>query len=147
MRPSCSRTSFRRVPYWVRSQRTPGYVEVGPIEFHLPRSLMVGQDGRINLCDRESSRIQAFSQEGEYITMWTDMNRSLNATQDREGIFYIREFAESRTPPQTSVLDGEGNVPVRWPSRSPHGSWADTHRNICLALIAEHSIDKCIRQG
>ena len=45
----------------------------GPNEFHLPHSLVVGHDGRIYLCDRENSRIQVFSAEGEYITMWTDM--------------------------------------------------------------------------
>ena len=47
----------------------------GPNQFHLPHSLIVGQDGRIYLCDRENSRVQVFSPDGEYITMWTDMQR------------------------------------------------------------------------
>ena len=63
-----------------------------------------------------------FSQEGEYITMWTDMNRPL-------------------------VLDGEGSVLARWPSRSAHGSWVDAHGDIYLALTAEQSVDKYIRQS
>ena len=119
----------------------------GPNEFHLPHSLMVGQDSRIYLCDRENSRIQVFSQEGEYITMWTDMNRPSDISQDSEGIFYISERAENGTPPQISVLDGEGNVLARWPSRSAHGSWVDAHGDIYLALTAEQSVDKYIRQG
>ncbi len=119
----------------------------GPNEFHLPHSLMVGQDGRIYLCDRENSRIQVFSQDGEYIAMWTDMNRPLDISQDNEGIFYISERAENGTPPQISVLDGEGNVLARWPSRSAHGSWVDAHGDIYLALTAEQSVDKYIRQG
>ena len=120
----------------------------GPNEFHLPHSLIVGQDGRIYLCDRENSRIQIFSAEGEYITMWTDMQRPLDISQDRDGNFVISErVREDGGPAQMSVLDGEGNVLARWPSRSAHGSWVDAHGDIYLALTAEKSIDKYVRQG
>lgn len=119
----------------------------GPNEFHLPHSLVVGQDGRIYLCDRENSRIQVFSAEGEYITMWTDMQRPLDISQDLEGNFVISErVREGGGPAQMSVLDGEGNVLARWPSRSAHGSWVDAHGDIYLALTAEKSIDKYVRQ-
>ena len=119
----------------------------GPNEFHLPHSLVVGQDGRIYLCDRENSRIQVFSAEGEYITMWTDMQRPLDISQDPEGNFVISErVREDGGPAQMSVLDGEGNVLARWPSRSAHGSWVDAHGDIYLALTAEKSIDKYVRQ-
>ena len=118
----------------------------GPNEFHLPHSLVVGHDGRIYLCDRENSRIQVFSAEGEYITMWTDMQRPLDISQDREGNFVISErVREDGGPAQMSVLDGEGNVLARWPSRSAHGSWVDAHGDMYLALTAEKSIDKYVR--
>ena len=68
-------------------------------------------------------------------------------SQDSEGIFYISERAENGTPPQISVLDGEGSVLARWPSRSAHGSWVDAHGDIYLALTAEQSVDKYIRQS
>jgi len=120
----------------------------GPNEFHLPHSLVVGQDGRIYLCDRENSRIQVFSAEGEYITMWTDMQRPLDISQDRDGNFVISErVTVEGGPAQMSVLDGEGNVLARWPSRSAHGSWVDAHGDIYLALTAEKSIDKYVRQS
>ena len=119
----------------------------GPNEFHLPHSLIVGQDGRIYLCDRENSRIQIFTADGQYVSMWTDMNRPLDISQDTDGIFYISERPENGTPPQVSVLDGEGKVLARWPSRSAHGSWVDAHGDIYLALTAEQSVDKYVRQG
>ena len=120
----------------------------GPNEFHLPHSLIVGQDGRIYLCDRENSRIQIFSADGEYITMWTNMQRPLDISQDQDGNFVISErVTEDGGPAQMSVLDGEGNVLARWPSRSAHGSWVDAHGDIYLALTAERSIDKYVRQG
>ena len=119
----------------------------GPNEFHLPHSLIVGQDGRIYLCDRENSRIQVFSAAGEYITMWTDMQRPLDISQDREGNFVISErVTPDGGPAQMSVLDGEGKVLARWPSRSAHGSWVDAHGDIYLALTAEKSIDKYVRE-
>jgi DNA-binding beta-propeller fold protein YncE len=117
----------------------------GPNEFHLPHSLIVGQDGRIYLCDRENSRVQVFSPDGEYITMWTDMNRPLDISQDSEGIFYTSERPEDNKPPQMSVLDGEGKVLERFPSRSAHGSWVDTHGDLYLALTSEKSVDKYVR--
>jgi DNA-binding beta-propeller fold protein YncE len=117
----------------------------GPNEFHLPHSLIVGQDGRIYLCDRENSRVQVFSPDGEYITMWTDMNRPLDISQDSEGIFYTSERPEDNKPPQMSVLDGEGKVLERFPSRSAHGSWVDAHGDLYLALTSEKSVDKYVR--
>ena len=129
----------------ISSWGEPG--KAGPNQFHLPHSLIVGQDGRIYLCDRENSRIQIFTADGQYVTMWTDMNRPLDISQDRDGVFYISERPENGVPPQISVLDGEGTVLARWPSRSAHGSWVDAHGDIYLALTAEQSVDKYVRQG
>ena len=87
----------------------------GPNQFHLPHSLIVGQDGRIYLCDRENSRVQVFSPEGEYITMWTDMQRPLDISQDSEGIFYTSERPKIRqaAPDQRAGRRGQraGAVP------------------------------------
>ena len=119
----------------------------GPGEFHLPHSLIVGQDGRVFLCDRENSRVQVFSPEGEYITMWTDMQRPLDISQDSEGIFYTSERPDDNHPPQMSVLDGDGKVLERFPCRSAHGSWVDAHGDLYLALTSEKSVDKYVRVG
>jgi DNA-binding beta-propeller fold protein YncE len=117
----------------------------GPNEMHLPHSLIVGQDGRVYVCDRENSRIQIFNGEGKYIDMWTDMQRPLDISQDKDGMFVISERPEEGKPPQISVLDPEGKVLARWPSRSAHGSWVDAHGDIYLALTSEKSIDKYVR--
>ena len=117
----------------------------GANQFHLPHSLIVGQDGRVYLCDRENSRIQVFTAQGEFVEMWTDMQRPLDISQDRDGVFYISERPENGKPPQVSVLGQEGNVLARWPSRAGHGSWVDAHGDIYLALTAERSIDKYLR--
>ena len=117
----------------------------GPNQLHLPHSLIVGDDGRVYVCDRENSRIQVFDEEGQFITMWTDMQRPLDISMDTEGVFYISERPEDDKPPQISVLDREGKVLARWPSRSAHGSWVDAHGDIYLALTSEKSVDKYVR--
>ena len=117
----------------------------GPNQMHLPHSLIVGQDGRVYVCDRENSRVQVFDEEGSYITMWTDMQRPLDISQDKDGIFYISERPEDDKPPQISVLDREGKVLARWRSRSAHGSWVDANGDIYLALTSEKSVDKYVR--
>ena len=38
------------------------------------------------------------------------MNRPLDISRDSKGIFYVSERAGNGTPPQISVLDGDGNV-------------------------------------
>ena len=119
----------------------------GANQFHLPHSLIVGQDGRVYVCDRENSRVQVFSADGQFITMWTDMQRPLDISQDKDGIFYTSERPEDGKPPQMSVLDSEGNVLARFASRSAHGSWVDAHGDLYLALTSEKSIDKYVRVG
>jgi len=105
----------------------------------LSHSLVVGQDGRIYLCDRENRRIQVFCAEGEYITMWTDMQRPLDISQDLEGKLVISErVREDGGPAQMSVLDGEGNVLARWLSRLAYDSWGGRpRRHILGSYIGE----------
>ena len=122
----------------------PGKSE--PNQFHLPHSILVGQDGHVYVCDRENSRIQVFSPGGQYITMWTDMHRPLDIAVNKDGIFYISERPENGAPPQVSVLDGQGNVLARWHSRSAHGLWVDSQGDIYLALSGDKSVDKYVRQ-
>lgn len=127
----------------VKSWGKPGKVE--PFEFHLPHSLIVGQDGNIYLCDRENSRIQIFSPEGDHLGMWTDMQRPLDISCDSDGLFYISERPEDDKPPQFSILSKTGEVLSRWSCRSAHGSWVDSKGDIYLGLTAEKSVDKYVR--
>ena len=119
----------------------------GANQFHLPHSLLVGPDGNLYVCDRENSRVQVFSQDGTYLTMWTDMHRPNDICLDREGNFYTCERFDGDLPPQVSVYDGQGKVLARWATRSAHGMWVDSRGDIYLALTGDKSVDKYVRQG
>jgi len=119
----------------------------GPNQFHLPHSILVDPEGLLYVCDRENSRVQVFSAAGEYITMWTDMQRPNDIYRDSAGVFYTCERAENGSPAQISLLDKEGKVLARWPSRGAHGLWVDSRGDIYLALGGDKSMDKYVREG
>jgi DNA-binding beta-propeller fold protein YncE len=120
--------------------------KTAPNQFHLPHSLVIDEDGIVYLCDRENSRIQVFSPEGQFITMWTDMRRPLDISMDQDGILYISEGGLEGLSPRVSVMDKQGNVVARWDSLSAHGSWVDAHGDIYMALGALARVDKYVRQ-
>ena len=129
----------------ISSWGEPGKTE--PNQFHLPHSLLVGKDGRVYVCDRENSRIQVFTADGGYITMWTDVQRPTDISVDRDGVFYVSELEVDGSAPRVSVLDGEGGVVARWQSRSAHGIWVDSRGDIYIALTGDKSVDKYVRKG
>jgi DNA-binding beta-propeller fold protein YncE len=127
-----------------KSWGEPG--KTAPNQFHLPHSLVLDEDGIIYLCDRENSRIQVFSPEGQFITMWTDMRRPLDISMDQDGILYISEGGLEGLSPRVSLMDKQGNVVARWDSLAAHGSWVDAHGDIYMALGARARVDKYVRQ-
>jgi DNA-binding beta-propeller fold protein YncE len=120
--------------------------KTAPNHFHLPHSLVVDKEGIIYVCDRENNRIQVFSPEGEFVTMWSDMRRPLDISMDKDGIFYISEGGVNGLSPRVSLMDKHGNVVARWDSLSAHGSWVDGRGDIYMALGARERIDKYVRQ-
>jgi DNA-binding beta-propeller fold protein YncE len=129
----------------IQSWGQPGKTEPG--HFHLVHSLLVDPKGKVYVCDRANRRVQIFSPEGEFITMWTGMGGPDNIVRDKDGIFYIAEQADESGDSHVSIWDGDGNVLERWPIRHAHGLWVDSHGDIYLGLTLDHSVDKYVRQG
>jgi len=137
----------------IRSWGEPGKTE--PNQFHLPHSVLVTQDDLVYVCDRNNRRVQIFSLDGQYVDMWTDLRRPTDIVVDKDGIFYISEYAVDGLPPRVSVVDKEGQVLSRWDSRSGHSLWVDSRGDIYLALSRGvrqtdpslvNSVDKYVRR-
>ena len=129
----------------LQSWGQPGKEEAG--HFHLVHSLLIDPEGKVFVCDRANRRVQIFSPDGEFITMWTGMGGPDNIVRDKDGIFYIAEQADESGDSHVSIWDGDGNVLERWPIRHAHGLWVDSHGDIYLGLTLEHSVDKYVRLG
>jgi len=120
--------------------------KTAPGHFHLPHSLIVDEEGKVYVCDRENNRIQVFSADGEFLSIWPDLRRPLDISRDRDGIFYISEGGVNGLSPRISLMDKHGNVVARWDSLSAHGSWVDAHGDIYLALGSRMRVDKYVRK-
>ena len=137
---------FDRDGRLISSWGQPG--KEGPNQFHLPHSLHIDAEGILYVCDRENSRVQVLDAEGNFLSMWTDMNRPNDIAVDSEGTFYTCERAGTDgTPPQVSVLSKDGGVLGRFPTRGAHGMWVDSRGDIYLALTGDKSVDKLVRRG
>ena len=116
-------------------------------EFHLPHSLLIDQDERVIVCDRENHRIQIFDLNGEFITMWTDIQRPMDISVDGDGVFCVSEGTVDDSSARLSLLDKDGAVLSRFECRgSGHGSWMDSRGDIYLAGVPD-AIDKFVRQS
>jgi DNA-binding beta-propeller fold protein YncE len=158
----------------IASWGEPGKRKLG--QFHMPHGILVGQDGRVYVCDRENACIQVFSPDGEPIARWTGIQSPCDVAVDRDGVFYVCQLAFNAThrypgypapvgtgsaitdskgrrtilpggEPQVSVLDAGGKVLASWKSRSPHGVAVDSHGDVYIALSDGKQIDKYVRQG
>ena len=123
----------------------PGKTE--PNQFHLPHSLVVDKSEKVYVCDRENHRIQVFSVDGDFLTMWTDVQRPMDISIDSEGVFHLSEGSVDGSSARVSILDHEGRVLARFDCRgSGHGSWVDSNGDIYVGTGNPGGIDKFVRQ-
>ena len=47
----------------------------GPGEFHVPHGIAIDRQGTVYVADRENSRIQLFTPDGQFLSEWTDVAR------------------------------------------------------------------------
>ena len=120
----------------------PGKTDPG--QFHLPHSLLVDNDGTVFVCDRENHRIQVFSADGEFRAMWTDIQRPMDISEDKDGVLHISEGEVDGSSARVSLLDKEGHVLSRFNCRGGHGSWVDSHGDIYVSTPG--GVDKYVRQ-
>jgi DNA-binding beta-propeller fold protein YncE len=138
----------------VQSWGQPG---IEPGQFHLPHGIAVDRNGRVLVADRENDRVQVFSPEGEFLTIWTDVQRPTQIFIDREDRLYVSELwwhvgqfsyahgeIEQARPGRVSVLDLDGNVLARWGNAdacapgsfvAPHGLCVDSHGDVYVAEV------------
>ncbi len=92
----------------------------GPGQFNLPHGITVDRLGRVYVADRENSRVQIFTAEGQFLTQWTDLFRPMQVYADGHDRIFVAEVGWRagrfpwQTPPanppgaRVSVFDLEG---------------------------------------
>jgi hypothetical protein len=138
----------------IQSWGEPG---TDPGQFNLPHGIWVHADGRVLVADRENDRIQIFSPDGEFLDMWTDIQRPTQIFVGRDQLIYVSELwwhvgqtsyvhgkFETARPGRVSVLDDSGRVLARWGDAdacaagsfvAPHGLCVDSRGDLYVAEV------------
>lgn len=138
----------------LKSWGSPG---AGPGQFHLPHGIAVDGEGRVYVADRENSRIQIFTADGDHLADWTDVARPCQVFIDRTGDVYVAELGyfagmwsgttahEGATGGRLSIFDRYGELKARWGGGrhpcaagdffAPHDVWVDTLGDIYVAEV------------
>ena len=137
----------------------------GPGEFNLPHAIAVDRSGRVFVADRENSRIQIFSSNGEYLKEWTWTNRPCDLFIDEQENLYIAELGWSVPIKKTKHFNMMGSAPIghdpiarvticdldgKIQSRfggpepllpgnfiQPHGIWADSRGDLYVGEVVK----------
>lgn len=62
-----------------------------PGQFNLPHGIAIDRLGRIYVADRENSRVQRFTSQGEFIDQWTEMARPMQVLIDPHDHVFVAE--------------------------------------------------------
>lgn len=138
-----------------------------PGQFNLPHSIAVDRSGKVYVADRENSRVQIFTAEGELIGIWDWVNRPCDLFIDEQENMYIAElgwslppskvvhFKMMQMPPvghdplaRVTICDLDGKVQARIGGPEPllpgnfivpHGIWADRRGDFYVGEVVKTS--------
>jgi sugar lactone lactonase YvrE len=133
----------------IKSWGSPGTDKPG--DFNLPHGIGIDGRGRLLVCDRENHRIQIYTQDAEYLDMWTGFRQPTDVHVGADGTVYVSEL-QSRV----TILDGDGEVLSRWGGEkshepgqfvAPHGIATDSHADVYVGEVLEgQRLQKFVKQ-
>jgi DNA-binding beta-propeller fold protein YncE len=100
-----------------------------PGQFRLPHNIWLDKQERIWIPDRENSRVQIFSAQGEFITEWTDVIRPTDVVIDDEETVYVSELCL-----RVSIFTIDGKLLVRWGNQGKDKETALFHAPHAIAV-------------
>ena len=130
----------------------------GPGEFRVPHGIAIDRQGIVYVADRENSRVQLFTADGQYLSQWTDVARPCEIHIDAADNFFVAELgfkagmwpgtqAPALDSPggRVSIFDKHGKLIARWgggqhPCRpgdffAPHDIWVDAHGDVYVSEV------------
>ena len=140
-----------------------GHPGDGPCEFQIPHGIAVDSSGQVVVADRENSRLQWFTADGQFIAQWTDVARPCNVVFDDDDNVYVAELGwHAGTPDprpdesggRVSVFNRSGELQSRWGGggdpyaagdfAAPHDIWLDSRGDL---YVGEVTISAAAKRG
>ena len=114
---------FNSAGDYISSFGSPGS---GPGQFRVPHSIRVSNDGRVYVADRENHRVQVFTEEGEFISEWTDFKCPMGVHIDANQVVYVTDQV-----PRISMYSLDGELLARGRTfEGAHQVYTDSQGNI-----------------
>ena len=130
----------------------------GPGQFRLPHGIAVSRAATVYVADRENSRIQLFSCDGEFLEIWPDIARPCEIALDNDGNLLVAELGyragmwpgtsaprQNPTGGRVSIFTPSGKLLARWgggdnPTApgdffAPHDICIDSHGELYVAEV------------
>ena len=93
------------------------------------------------VADRENSRVQVFTAEGEFLTQWTNFYRPAGIHIDSRQIVYVTDHV-----PRFSVLNLEGELLARGRTfEIGHNIYSDSRGDLYAAEVQNERIQKFVK--
>ncbi|HEY81781.1 MAG TPA: hypothetical protein G4O01_00640 [Dehalococcoidia bacterium] len=106
-----------------------------PGQFRLPHNIWLDRQGRVWIADRENSRIQIFTPQGEFISEWTDVIRPTDIFIDDEETVYVSELCL-----RVSIFTIDGKLLARWGNEGKDKETALFHAPHAIAVDSRGDI-------
>jgi DNA-binding beta-propeller fold protein YncE len=97
----------------LRSWGDPGH---RPGQFWIPHGIAVDPHGTVYVADRENSRVQVFTSDGDLVSEWPGVHRPTQVHIDRHGAIFVSEFGY-----RAGLYPGQINPPLGPEERLPTG--------------------------
>jgi len=139
----------------VKSWGQPG---TQPGQFQVPHGLAVDDQNRLYVADRENSRVQIFSTQGELLDQWTEVVRPCQVFVASDQLVYIAELGNRNgrfpwmecpaepTCGRVSIFTREGTLLCRWGNQvdatrddafyAAHDIWVDSQGTVYVGEVA-----------
>ncbi len=121
-----------------RGEPVTGQAGTGPGEFNLPHDVTITPDSRVYVLDRENSRWQVFTTEGEFQSENRDVRRGNDIAIDADGAMHVVTGTGVEIWRPDGTLIGrwgeKGDAPGQF-ANGPHGVWIDPEGSIYVAEV------------
>lgn len=130
----------------------------GPGQFKIPHAIAVDRRGTVYVADRENSRIQVFTGDGEFLAEWSHVKRPDDLYIDKDENLFVAELGfkvahmpnnlGAAIPPHepassVAVLNLDGEIQHRFGGHglepgdfyAPHGIWADSRGDLYVSEV------------
>lgn len=113
-------------------------------QFNLPHGIVIDDEQKVYVADRQNNRIQIFDLEGNYLDEWTGFIRPADLCIGPDGNMYIAECKRCSTytgaPSRVSIVNMQGDLLARLESEGFYDEALGHHTAHSICVDSEGSI-------